>query len=78
MGYTPSGFDRPVTQHFKDEIRSRLSLAGVVRLAVIFKRGPRGERILDFDGPDKDIARAKAALNLNRETHTDPIVDRAA
>lgn len=67
MGYTPGGFDRPVTEHFKDEIQSKLCIAGAVTLTVIFKRGPRGERILYFDGPGKDIARAKAALNLNRE-----------
>ena len=72
MGFTPSGFDRPVTEYFKNEIQSKLTTAGVVMLTVIFKRGPRGERILYFDGPDEDIARAKAALNMNRETQIDP------
>jgi hypothetical protein len=70
--FSPSAFDRPVTAHFKDQIRSKLSIAGVVTLTVIFKRGPRGDLVLHFDGPEEEIAKAKAALNTNRETQIDP------
>ena len=63
--FRPSAFDRPVTGHFKDQIRSKLTVAGVVTLTVIFKRGPRGELVLHFDGPEEEIARAKTALNQN-------------
>jgi hypothetical protein len=74
--FRPSGFDRPVTEHFKDQIVSKLARAGIATLTVIIKRGPRRELILHFDGPDEDIARAKAALNMNRETQIDPLPDR--
>ena len=67
--FKPNGFDRPVTGPFKDEIRSKLNNAGVVALTLIFKRGPRGELVLHFDGLDEDIARAKAALNLKSMLH---------
>jgi hypothetical protein len=61
--YRPSGFDRPVTEHFKYQIRCKLTVAGVVTLTVIFKRGPRGELVLHFDGADEDVARAKKAFD---------------
>lgn len=61
--FRPSGFDRPVTGHFKDQIRSKLTIAGVVTLTVIFKRGPRGELVLHFDGADEDVVKAKAAFD---------------
>jgi hypothetical protein len=63
MDFRPSGFDKPVTGHFKEEIRSKLTIAGVVTVTVIFKRGPRGELVLHFDGPDEDVAKAKAAFD---------------
>lgn len=74
--FRTSGFDRPVTGHFKDQIRSKLTIAGVVTLTVVIKRDPRGELVLHFDGPDEEIARAKTALNVNREIQIDPLSDR--
>jgi len=62
--FNPSGFDRPVTGPLKEEIRSKLNSAGVLTLTLTFKRGPRGELILHFDGPDEDVAKAKAALRI--------------
>ncbi len=70
--FKPSGFERPVTGDVKEQIRSKLAIAGVVTLTVIFRRGPRGELVLHGDGPDEDIARAKAALSMKRETQIDP------
>ena len=61
--FRPSAFDRPVTGYFKDQVRSKLTIAGVATLTVIFKRGPRGEIVLCFDGPDNEIAKAKEALD---------------
>jgi hypothetical protein len=63
MDFRPSGFDRPVTGHCKDQIRSRLTIAGVVALTVIFQRGPHGELVLHFDGPEDEVVKAKAAFN---------------
>jgi hypothetical protein len=62
--FNTSGFDRPVTGPFKEEIRSKLNRAGVVTLTLTFKRGPRGELVFHFDGPDEEIAKAKAALRI--------------
>jgi hypothetical protein len=62
--FQPSGFDRPVTGPFQDEIRSKLNDAGVVTLTLVFKRGPQGELVFHLDGPGEEIARAKTALNL--------------
>jgi len=62
--FKPSGFDRPVTGPFKNEIRSKLNEAGVTNLTLVFKRGPQGELVFHFDGPDEDIAKAKAALRI--------------
>jgi hypothetical protein len=70
--FSPSAFDRPVTGHVKDQIRSKLSIAGVGTLTVVFKRGPRGELVLHFDGPEEEITKAKAVLNTNRETQIAP------
>jgi hypothetical protein len=61
--FRPSAFDRPVTGHSKDQIRSKLTIAGVATLTVIFKRGPRGELVLHFDGPEEEITKARTALN---------------
>lgn len=63
MDSRPSGFDRPVSGALKEQIRSKLNIAGVVTVTVIFQRGPRGEVVLHFEGPDEDVAKAKAALN---------------
>ena len=62
--FKPNGFDRPVTAPLKDEIRSRLNIAGVKTLTLIFKRGPRGELVFELDGPEEEVAKAKAALDL--------------
>jgi hypothetical protein len=61
--FRPSGFDRPVTEHFKDQILSKLAQAGIATLTVIIKRGPRRELVLHFDGADEDVAKAKAAFD---------------
>jgi hypothetical protein len=63
MDFRPSGFDRPVSGALKEEIRSRLNLAGVVSLTVILRRGPQGEVVLHFEGPDEDVAKAEAAFD---------------
>ena len=63
MDFRPSGFDRPVSGAFKEEVRSTLNIAGVVALTVIFRRGPCGEVVLHFEGPDEDVAKAKAAFD---------------
>jgi hypothetical protein len=69
--FRPNGFDRPVTEGFKEQIVLKLAGAGVTTLTVIISRDPRRELVLYFDGRDEDVARAQAALNLNRETRTD-------
>lgn len=63
MDFRPSGFDRPVSGALKEEIRSRLNLAGVVSLAVILKRGPQGEVVLHFEGPAEEVAKAEAVFD---------------
>lgn len=60
--FQPSAFDRPVTGHSKDQIRSKLTVAGVATLTVIFKRGPDGELVLHFEGPEEEVEKAKTAL----------------
>lgn len=62
MDFRPSGFDRPVTEHFKDRVLSKLAETGIVTLTVIIKRGPRHELVLHFDGAAEDVEKAKAAL----------------
>lgn len=61
--FRPTAFDRPVTGHCKDQIRSKLTVAGVTSLTVIFQRGPRGELVLHLEGPEEEIAKAKIALD---------------
>ena len=63
MDFRPSGFDRPVSEALKEQIRSKLNIAGVDSLTVVFQRGPGGEVVLDFEGPDEEVAKAKAALD---------------
>jgi hypothetical protein len=60
--FRPSAFDRPVTGHSKEQIRSKLTVAGVATLTVIFKRGPGGELVLHFEGPEDEVEKAKTAL----------------
>ena len=60
--YNPSGFDRPVTHFFQNEIQSRLLLAGIDSLTVIIRRGPHHELLLRLDGCADNIAKAKMVL----------------
>lgn len=61
--FRPSGFDQPVSGALKEQVRSKLNIAGVVALTVVFQRGPRGEVVLHFEGPDEDVAKAKSAFD---------------
>jgi hypothetical protein len=61
--FKPNGFHRPVTEYFKDHISSKLARAGIATLIVIIKRGPRGELVLHFDGPDEGVVKAKEAFD---------------
>jgi hypothetical protein len=63
MDFRSSGFDRPVSGALKEQVRSKLNIAGVVALTVLFQRDPCGEVVLHFDGPDEDVAKAKAAFD---------------
>jgi hypothetical protein len=63
MDFRPSGFDRPVNGALKEQIRSKLNIAGVVALTVIFRRGSHGEVDLHFEGSDQEVAKAKSAFN---------------
>lgn len=63
MDFRPSGFDRPVNGAFKEQIRSRLNIAGVDNVTVTLQRGPTGEVVVHFEGPDEDVAKAKAAFD---------------
>jgi hypothetical protein len=62
--FRPSGFDRPVTEYFKNQIVSKLAGAGIVRLTVLLKRGPARQLVLHFDGAPEDVAKANEALDL--------------
>ena len=63
MDFRPSGFDGPVSGALKEQIRSKLNIAGVVTLTVVFQRGPRGEVVRHFEGPNEDVAKAEAAFD---------------
>lgn len=63
IDFNPSGFDRPVTEHLKNQILSKLARAGIATLNVIIRRDPRRELVLRLDGLDEEVARAKAALD---------------
>ena len=65
MNFRPSGFDRPVNAAFKEQIRSKLNIAGVVTLVVVFMKDNHGEVVLHFEGPDEEVAKAKAAFDQN-------------
>jgi hypothetical protein len=62
--FRPSGFDRPVTEYFKNQIVSKLAGAGIVRLTVLLKRGPARQLVLHFDGAPEDVAKANEAFDL--------------
>jgi hypothetical protein len=62
IDFKPSGFDRPVTQHFKERVATKLIGAGISSLSVTIKRGPHRELVLHFDGAEEEIEKAKAAL----------------
>lgn len=59
----PSGFDRPVTKYFRDQVLSKLMQAGISTLTVIVQRGSHRELILRFDGPAAEVTRAKGAFD---------------
>lgn len=61
--FKPNGFDRPVTGALKDEIRSKLNIAGVASLTVVFQKGPHGDLILCFEGQDEEVAKAQVACD---------------
>jgi hypothetical protein len=63
--FRPSGFDRPVTEFYKNQIISKLAGAGIVRLTVLLKRGPVRELVLHFDGAPEDVAKANEAFGLD-------------
>ena len=62
IDFRPSGFDRPVTEHFQDQILAKLTEAGIVTLTIVIKRGPRHELLLDFVGADEEVEKAKAVM----------------
>jgi hypothetical protein len=63
---SPSGFDRPVTEYFKDRILSRLARSGIRNLTVIIERNSRRELVLRFEGPEEEVTRAKATFEEKR------------
>jgi hypothetical protein len=65
---SPSGFDRPVTKYFKDQILSRLAQSGIGTITVIIERDPRHELVLSFEGPEEEVAKAKATFEENGRT----------
>jgi hypothetical protein len=65
---SPSGFDRPVTKYFQDQILSRLGRSGIGNLTVIIERDPRRELVLRFEGADEEVAKAKATFEEHSET----------
>jgi hypothetical protein len=65
---SPSGFDRPVTTHFKDQILSRLAQSGIGTLTVIIERDPHRELVLSFEGPEEEVTKAKATFEENNKT----------
>jgi hypothetical protein len=62
---SPCGFDRPVTEYFKDQILSRLVHSGIGNLTVIIERDPRHELVLRFEGPEEEVTKAKATFEEN-------------
>lgn len=56
----PSGFDRPVTKYFQDQVLSRLVRAGIDTLTVIIERDSRRKLILRFEGPEDEVTKANA------------------
>ena len=62
IDFEPSGFDRPVTAHFKEQVATKLIGAGISCLTVTIKRGPSRELVLHFDGAEEDVEKAKTAF----------------
>ena len=62
IDFKPSGFDRPVTEHFKDQVLTKLVTAGIATLTVTIRRGPRRELVLHFEGTSEEVEKAKAAF----------------
>jgi len=62
VDFKPSGFDRPVTQHFKEQVATKLIGAGITSLTVTIRRGPNRELVLDFDGADEEVEKAKTVF----------------
>ena len=65
---SPSGFDRPVTEFFKDRILSRLARSGIGNLTVIIERDSRRDLVLRFEGPEEEVAKASATFEENGVT----------
>jgi hypothetical protein len=65
---SPSGFERPVTKYFQDQILSRLSSLGIGNVTVIIERDPRHEFLLRFEGPEEEVRKAKATFEANGKT----------
>jgi len=68
---SPCGFDRPVTQHFKDQVLSRLTRSGVGDLTVIIERDPRHELVLRFEGPREEVTKAQATFDEKEVPYSD-------
>jgi hypothetical protein len=62
--FRPSGFDRPVTEYFKNQIALQLAGAGIAKLTVLIRRGPGRELVLHFDGAPEEVAKANEAFDL--------------
>jgi hypothetical protein len=62
IDFQPSGFDRPVTAHFKEQVAAKLIGAGIACLTVTITRGPHRELLLHFDGAKEEVEKAKSAL----------------
>ena len=60
--YRPGGFDRPVTEEFKNRIRGKLEGVGITFLLVIIKHDSARRRLLDFEGAEEDVVKARMAL----------------
>ena len=59
---SPCGFERPVTEYFKDQIRSRLTGSGVGDLTVIIERDSHHELVLRFEGRQEEVTKARATF----------------
>jgi hypothetical protein len=64
-----SGFDRPVTDYFKDQILARLAQSGIGNLTVIVERDPRRDLVLRFEGPEEEVSKARTTFPENLESY---------